>query len=218
MNKISKFDSLILQLKERFAMDNLPGKIIQYELAPPGRSIDIPKGKTVTDSSVAILLYEKENQTFFVLIKRTSFNGNDKHKGQISFPGGRYDKNDITLDYCALRELEEEIGVNKKTVYYLGKLTSLYIPVSNFMVYPFVFYLTEKTEFIPQQSEVEYILEVNLNDLLDDKNLKFEKVKQSTFSNIANMPYFALNNEKVWGATAMILNEFKNVVRSFKTN
>jgi len=212
-----EFNDLILYFKESLVSGKLPGKSIQFKMAPPGRPEDYPVKESVNDSAVALVLYEKNEELHFPLIKRTSSNKNDKHKGQISLPGGKFDKEDLNLVNCAMREFEEELGIAHKYISLLGDLTDLYIPVSNFKVHPFVFYLDKKPKFRPQPSEVEYVLEIKLKDILNEKNIKTGKISQSSFSSKADVPYFDLNNHIIWGATAMILNEFKNVASGFKT-
>ena len=200
-------------------LDNgiLPGKDIQYQMAPPGRPHDYPQNKEFKESAVTILLYTKKEEMYFALIQRTHHNHNDKHKGQISLPGGKLDKSDNSLFDCALRELEEELGVLKSHVKPLGQLTDLYIPISNFKVQPFIAFSENNINFVPQLSEVEYVLEVVLKDLLNENNFKKGVIKLGPGIELDNIPYFYLNNHIVWGATAMILNEFKNVINSIKT-
>ena len=188
------------------------------QMAPINRQLKYPDKNNYSYSAVALLLYEKDDELYFPLIKRTSHNKNDKHRGQISLPGGKYDKEDQTLLNCAMRELEEELGVDKTNISTLGELTKLFIPVSSFMVQPFVFYSDNYSHFAAQESEVEYILEVKLKDLLDDRNVKKGEIELISGRKINDIPYFNLNNHIIWGATAMILNEFKNVAISYKTN
>ncbi len=196
----------------------LPGMNAMAQMAPVNRKLDYPVKNNYSDSAVAILLFEQDGELFFPLIKRTSHNKNDKHRGQISLPGGKFDQEDKTLLNCAMRELEEELGVDKANISTLGELTKLFIPVSNFMVQPFVFYSAKYNHFTAQESEVEYILEIQLRDLLDDNNVKKGEIELISGRKINDIPYFNLNNHIIWGATAMILNEFKNVAISYKTN
>ena len=107
---------------------------------------------------VMLLLYPKDNQTYFVLIERMSTNKNDRHSGQISFPGGKLDQTDLTLLDGALRETEEEVGINRKDIKSIGSLTDLYIDVSNFHVFPFIGTLDYTPKFVPQPTEVQSCL------------------------------------------------------------
>jgi 8-oxo-dGTP pyrophosphatase MutT (NUDIX family) len=187
-------------------------------MVPPGKPRDYPLNKEFKDAAVAILLYLRNNEVYFALIQRTYNNYNDKHNGQISLPGGRLDISDNSLLDCALRELEEELGVLKSQVNPLGRLTDLYIPVSNFKVQPFIVFSKNNINFTPQPSEVDYVLEIELKDLFDENNLKMGTIKLDSGVELQDIPYFNLNNHIVWGATAMILNEFKIVLNNIKTN
>lgn len=213
----NNFIKFIKKLQLVLKNNHLPGMDIMAEMAPSGRSLDYPNDSKFIKSAVGLILFKKNSELYFILIKRTSFNENDKHGGQISFPGGRLDKVDSSMKNCAIREVEEELGIDTTNLSYIGKLTKLFIPVSNYMVYPFVFYTDEIDCFYPQESEVEYVLEVKLNDLFDEENVKLGEIEVISGINIKNIPYFDLNNHVIWGATAMILNEFKNVVKGFKT-
>jgi len=205
-------------LKTRLQNGKLPGMEVMAQMAPIDRKLSYPNGNDYSDSAVALLLFKKENELYFPLIKRTSHNKNDKHRGQISLPGGKYDEEDKTLLNCALRELEEELGVSNDNISVLGELTKLFIPVSNFMVHPFVLFTKNENRFVPQETEVEYVLEVKLKDLLKKENIRKGEIELTSGKKIDNIPYFMLDNHVIWGATAMILNEFKNVARAYKTN
>lgn len=114
----------------------------------------------------------------------------------------------------ALREVEEEIGVLKKNIFLLGKLTELYIPVSNFMVYPFVGYIEDEINFSLQISEVKGVLTPSIEYF---NNPEIKKVTEITFQNgntVRNVPYFDVEGRVVWGATAMILSEFLEILPS----
>lgn len=214
---MKEFTEIITSLQSSLNRNKLPGLEIQVQMIPPGRPKGFPKDKNYIDSAVTILLSKRGNDIYFPLIQRTSNNQNDKHKGQISLPGGKYESVDKTLLNCALRELEEELGVDKSQVNILGELTELYIPVSNFKVQPYVVFSENNFNFVPQPKEVEYILEISLKDLLDNKNLKKGKIDLESGMQLQNVPYFDLNEHVIWGATAMILNEFKNVISNIKT-
>ena len=136
----------------------------------------------------------------------------DIHSGQISFPGGRYEESDNTLEYCALRETEEEVGVSIDEVTVIGQLSELYIPVSNFQVYPFVGYVKSTPIFVPQPSEVQHVIEVPIEMLKDVSNQKTIDYRVRKNIILKNTPYFDFYGNMVWGATAMMLSEFRAVV------
>ncbi len=205
----------IEKFNQRLNSVKLPGKDAQYQMAPPGRPHDYPKHNNFKLAAVSLLLFNKQNEIYFPLIQRTKNNFNDKHKGQISLPGGKFDDSDHDLYYCALRELEEELGVEKHKIKPVGSLTELFIPVSNFKVHPYVVYSDNNVNFVPQPSEVQYILEVPLKDLLDQNKMKTGKILLDNGMELNDVSYFSLNDHIVWGATAMILNEFKNVIQEY---
>ena len=171
-----------------------------------------------TEACVLCLLYPKDNNWHIALMRRvSSTNPNDTHSGQMSFPGGKYEATDETYQQGALRETEEEMGIPRETIELLGKLTPMYIPVSNFIVYPFVGVLSATPTFVPEAAEVKQIVELPLALLLDDKN---RQVKDLTVRNytIKDVPYFNVFGNVVWGATAMMLSEFVEVVKKVKVD
>jgi len=150
----------------------LPGLAAQLKMANAFRVTKPPTSKEARIASVLLLFYQKNGEWYFPLIQRTSNHPNDKHSGQISFPGGKKEAEDIDLAMTARREAEEEIGVQQTDIQLVGELTSLYIPVSNFMVYPFIGYLPYVPNFTRQASEVVEILEIALKDFQDLSNRK----------------------------------------------
>jgi 8-oxo-dGTP pyrophosphatase MutT (NUDIX family) len=200
-------DELLENLKKRLLL-SLPGKEVQFLMAPSYRS---EKEGTVSKhlAGVIILLYLKNNQLHFPLIERPIYNG--VHSGQISFPGGRMEECDRNLTITALRECEEEIGIASSDVLVLGSLTSLFIPVSNFEVYPTVALLKKDPVFIPQIAEVVSIIEVPV-DLILSGHIKDQKTIEYN-GNQEIIPSYNIRNKMVWGATAMILSEFSQVLK-----
>ena len=189
---------------------------IQMHMSPPARDIYLKNATYYTDAAVAILIYRKNGNWFFPLIERAS-NNRDRHSGQISLPGGKFESSDIDLLNCSVRELKEEIGVDSSEIEFLAELNELLIPVSNFKVHPYIFSTKYLPNFNIQQSEVKNLIEIKLNDLIDNKNSEIGEIELANGVKLQNVPYFFLNSHKIWGATAMILNEFKNVCIKLKT-
>ena len=183
-------------------------------MAPPGRAgIDHSKlpGYAPKISSVLVLFYPFNARIKLLLMLRPPYRG--AHGGQVSFPGGKFEEGDITLERTALREAYEEVGFDPSRVNIIGRLTELYIPPSNFLVHPFVGYCTARPSFTINKREVEKLLEVEVQELLDETIVKTKTVEQSSTGIKFETPSFDLHGETVWGATAMILSELKEILK-----
>ena len=190
----------------------LPGRLAQFKMSHVVRRKEqiIPENARI--ACTLVLLYPKKEEWHLVLIQRTSHNPNDRHGGQISFPGGQQEENDASLSATAIREAQEEIGADPSKITLLGGLTDLYIPVSNFKVYPFVAYTNERPNFELQESEVQAIIEVPLSVLQDEKTRQLTNIKISERITLKEVPYFNVGGKVVWGATAMMLSEFLEAI------
>ena len=147
---------------------------------------------------------------FFLTVRSQNV---EHHKGQISLPGG-VAKDNESNESTAIRETNEEIGVDENVIKVIGNLTPFYVPVSNFRIFPFVGWTNKKPKTKVQDSEVKRIFSVSINDLMLENNLK---IKQELFSDrLCTVPYFDLGGEIVWGATSMILSEFKIILKGLK--
>lgn len=181
----------------------LPGFNAHIEMMPEGRQY-IPSNSNPKYSAVNILTYYKESNLFFILTQRS--HNLEHHSGQISLPGGSKDEEDKDLWETAKRETFEEIGIKLNDQNYVGKLSPLYIDVSNFLVQPFISFLYSEPEFESNMSEVEKVFKVNFIEFFNKKNIyhssKIIKGKKIIY------PFFKLEDQQVWGATAMILQEF----------
>ncbi|MFW6226501.1 MAG: NUDIX hydrolase [Bacteroidota bacterium] len=155
-------------------------------------------------SSIMILFFEKSGDYYIPFIKRPLYDG--VHSGQIAFPGGRWESTDKSMYHTALRETREEIGIKPEKVRFAGKLTDLYIPPSNYIVSPFVGIYHSTDTFIADPSEVAEIIEIPFSfflqpDVRQEAQLTLRDGRKIT------TPAFRFNNEIIWGATAMIMNE-----------
>ena len=161
-----------------------------------------------------MLLYpNREKELCFCLIQRTTYNG--KHSGQISFPGGKREEEDIDFWATALRESQEEVGVNPEKVQLITTLSPTYIPPSNFYVYPYLAYTNQCPDFIAEEGEVDHVIEVPLEDLLKESAIQDGPITASYTSEVI-VPMFVFGTYRVWGATAMILSEAREIIRLAK--
>lgn len=197
------------QFLETFSRAQLPGSEAQAEMSGFGRpQVDQPEDAR----AASVLLYifpDRQDEYRMCFIKRTSRFPSDPHAGQIAFPGGQRESRDKSHWHTAIREAQEEVGISPLTTKKLGPLSQLYIPISNFIVYPFLSITEEEPQFRLQESEVEAIITPKVIDILDEKNLQYRDLKVAKNRVLPNVPHFYLENQIIWGATAMILNEFK---------
>jgi 8-oxo-dGTP pyrophosphatase MutT (NUDIX family) len=133
------------------------------------------------------------------------------HSGQVAFPGGKKEEADSDLLVTAIRETQEEVGVLLKAESVAGALTPLYIPVSNFLVQPFVAILTGRPELQLNKNEVEAVMDFDLRAIIDPGNIREKQMQTS--SGMLLTPYYELGGVEVWGATAMIISELAEIVR-----
>ncbi len=187
------------------------GRSAQMTMMPRPRVVRRPLEMSgqAREGGVLAMLYTIADKTNIVLTKRVDHL--NSHAGQVSFPGGRREDGE-TLVQTALREAEEEIGIDRAQVTILGELTPLYIMPSDYEVHPFVAWHRGRPLFSRQTSEVAEILEVPLTHLLDPAN-RFEE-PWSIRGYELQVPYFLVGTHKVWGATAMMLGEFLERLRA----
>jgi 8-oxo-dGTP pyrophosphatase MutT (NUDIX family) len=142
-------------------------------------------------------------------MKRPDYDG--AHGGQVSIPGGQLEPGKDHRQ-AALREFEEETGVRVDSRQLLGGLSELFIPTSNFLVRPFVAYAKERPRFRPAPEEVEEILELMIPALISDVKVRYGRARLATGARVET-PFFDVDGHMVWGATAMILSELREVLR-----
>ena len=197
------FKNFILKVNDY----KLPGHDYLLKISPHTR-INHIKNKIIPvdpkTASVLILFYpDSKNNTRLVLILRNKYKG--VHSNQISFPGGKVDKIDKSLKDTALRETQEEIGLNKDSISIVGELSSVYIPPSNFNVYPFIGYCDYTPKFVPDSKEVSLILSPKLDYIL---NMDIIESVVELNNSKQKVPSYLIDNHILWGATAIMIHEF----------
>ncbi|NQV29883.1 MAG: CoA pyrophosphatase [Candidatus Marinimicrobia bacterium] len=185
--------------------DPLPGWAAQKRLMPEGRKREM-LSDSLHPAAVLIALYQKNGEWVFPLIKRSS--DGLAHSGQIALPGGRRDGSENNIE-TALREAHEEVNILPGSVEIIGQTSPLPIPVSNHLVQPIVGFLRTEPNLIPDPREVAEIFSVSIQTLLD-KHVLLET--RNFRGHDYEIPYFEINNHKIWGATAMILSEFRELL------
>ena len=192
--------------------DSLPGVDAHLKLAPEFRVQELKTEEppaTAMESSVLILLYPRNGRLFTVVILRNEYDG--AHSGQISLPGGKNETTDLDFEHTALRETQEEIGINPADIKVIGQLSRFYVRPSNFIIYPFIAFTPERPEFVPDSTEVQKIIEVDI--LNEISYLKIVNRTLTVRNNIQiNAPGFIVGGEFMWGATAMIFSELLHVI------
>ena len=214
MGHIMNFDDFLISLSKVRNLP-LPAQVSQLKMSPPFR-LELIKMykesmKNANRAGVMALFYpDKQQQTKLVLILRNTYNG--VHSGQIGFPGGKFQPNDVSLEKTAIRETSEEIGIPEQSIEIIKQLTEVYIPPSNFYVQPFLGIIKDTPTFNKQDDEVEEIIEVLLNHLFNEVNVINTSVETS-YKIKVEVPAYKLNGHIVWGATAMMLSEIKDLLK-----
>lgn len=192
----------------------MPGERSHYKMEPEVRKELRQKGGRLKEkakrAAVMAIFYPKEEDTFLLLMLRKEYPG--VHSNQIGFPGGKVEKGDRDLLETAKRETHEEVGILPEAIEMVRPLTEVYIPPSNFLVQPFLGLYQKTPHFVLDQKEVEALVEVNLEDFLDETNLLEQRLTTS-YANDILVPAFKLNGYTVWGATAMMLSEVKDLLK-----
>lgn len=187
----------------------LPGKEAHAVFARNLHRVNYTIPDTVKMAGVMAILFPNESKDLeIVFTERMSFGDRDKHGGQMSFPGGKIEDRDLSIEYTALRETHEEVGIHPDQIKVLGALSPLYIPVSNFLAHPFVGLMNQSPEFVIQEKEVSEVVTCSLEYLMQFEEPLTTNIKISDSWIIKDVPFFDVKGKIVWGATSMMLNEF----------
>lgn len=197
-------------LKETL-LGELPGAEAHRKMLPHGRRIktneqDLPSMKL---SSVLLLLFPEGDQLYTCLIKRPSTMKH--HPGQISFPGGKVEKEDFSAEMTALREAREEVGIDPSSIEVLGKLSDIYVEVSQFSIQPFIAWADKRPDFSVNYGEVEELILFPLNDFFTQET--HPETELQTITGPLLVKYYPFGEEYIWGATAMILAELFEILK-----
>ena len=201
LNQINSF-------KERLAGE-LPGYLAHHKVMNHRKGLHqlegLPEG--ARESAVLFHLYPKNGELYTVFILRATYSG--VHSAQVGLPGGKREPLDVNLQETALREASEELNIKKEELEVLGQLSPLYVPPSNFIIYPYVSFQNSMPQFIPQEREVDEVLQCKLSTLIDQGLQDSVVIVRSDRMKVKG---YHVNDRLIWGATAMIIKEFTEVV------
>lgn len=202
------------ELKQKFQLP-LPGLASHLKMAPKHRVQDLVNNNddagNAKKSAVMILFFHEADKLKMIVIRRSSYVG--VHSGQIAFPGGRFEVEDIDVQTTALREIEEEIGISRDDIEIVGRLSDIYVPPSNFMISVFAGYLKEKPSYKMQEREVDEVIEIPVCEFFNPEVIKQKDFYVNSIKAASSAPYFDVSNAEIWGASAMVISELVDILK-----
>ncbi len=202
---------LLLERKLKGPKPGLRAQLKMVTSPRPGDKTYLDVGDACLKAAVLVLLYPGREKLHLVLTRRTSTVAH--HQAQISFPGGRIDEGESTIK-AAIREAQEELQIIPDSIRILGELTPLYVPPSNYCIYPVVAAARERPDFSPSPVEVAEVIELSVDHLLDETNIRTENWQLRGMN--VHVPFYFFEGHKIWGATAMILAELTEIISSLE--
>ena len=207
------FADFVYSLNKRLSEQPLPGhESIMQKMAPYRLKLKIETNASTRRSAVLMMFYPKGEDIFLPLILRPQYDG--VHGGQMAFPGGRAELKDKDIQATALREAQEEIGIKATDVKVIKNLTELFIPPSNMFCQPVIGYMPTRPDFYPDEREVAGIFEVSISEILDPSIVQVRTVE--TRGEKLETPCFVIQEQIVWGATALMIAELVEVLQNIK--
>ncbi len=187
----------------------LPGARSHRKMLPPGRELTVSPADRghVRYSSVLLLLFPVDGKVYTCLTRRNLSMRN--HPGQVSLPGGRIEQGE-SPEVTALREAHEEVGISPPDVTMLGRLSELYVQVSRYTIFPYVGWTEKKPDFVLNQNEAEKLILLPIREFMEKRRI--EQVPVTIWSRNVDVPGYSFDGEVIWGATAMILAEFFDIL------
>jgi 8-oxo-dGTP pyrophosphatase MutT (NUDIX family) len=186
----------------------LPGAVAHQRMAPVTRKVapvDAQDYPTARKAAVLILISPLDDKPVITLIERPAYEG--VHSGQVSFPGGKIEPDDASMLAAALRETQEEIGIESTHIHLIGQLSNVYIPPSNFFVFPFLAYMSTTPVYQPDPHEVSRVFTMPIEHLLDQSAKGFVPIIRPEITFEA--PCYIFEDYRIWGATAIMLSELE---------
>jgi 8-oxo-dGTP pyrophosphatase MutT (NUDIX family) len=203
------------QLKAKFELP-LPGLTSHLKMAPASSrqlaNSNEDYGMNARKSAVLILFFHDEDVLKMIVIRRSVYVG--IHSGQIAFPGGRYEEEDGDVQTTALREIHEEIGIAEDKIEIIGRLSDIYVRPSNFLISVFVGYLNDKPQYKIDKREVAEIIEIPFSEFFEKDVIKQKDFYVDFRKAASHAPYFDVTNAEIWGASAMVISELLDIIKS----